>query len=270
MKISHWFFLLILVGLLGCYDEKEGCLDPNALNFDVSADKDCCCEYPSLKLNVSFMQNDTTSFSYQRFYTDEVGADVYQIKSFSFYLSHVEVKPEGGDWLDVVDSTEYWLYGVGGVARGDVSNNVLLVEHNRLKYDLGRISYPGPFTGVRFQLGLDETQKQVIPDSLSNHPLSIGADSMWVSSGVYLQQKWVVVTDTSADSYTVDTFRVVGNVGVDLDYTSAFILPRGKDYEVRLAINIPDWLKGVDWQANKETILEKLSSNSASALSLVQ
>ncbi len=40
--------------LAGCYEPKEGCLDPQAVNYDVTADEACadCCTWPSLRLSV--------------------------------------------------------------------------------------------------------------------------------------------------------------------------------------------------------------------------
>jgi len=269
MNKAPWVLLLVVWSLLGCYDEKEGCLDPAALNFDVSADKDCCCEYPKLRLKVSY-KNDSTSFSKLDYFEDADG-DVYQIESFSFFLSHVEVKSDSGNWIDAEDSTEHWVYDEQGLpTRRLVSSNVVLVVDDMLKYDFGNFVDYGTFTEVRFELGMDELQMRVIPDSLpSGHALGFGEDSMWVSPGVYLQQKWVIMTDTAGRQ--VDTFSVSGaNIPIDLTYDSAFVVQKGKDYELNIAIDILEWLKSIDWQADKAQIIEKLSNNSASAISLVQ
>jgi hypothetical protein len=39
----------ILIGTTPACKKKEGCTDPAATNYDASAEKDCCCEYPVLK-----------------------------------------------------------------------------------------------------------------------------------------------------------------------------------------------------------------------------
>ncbi|MEO0341309.1 MAG: hypothetical protein AAF242_19125, partial [Bacteroidota bacterium] len=39
--------------LQACFEGDEACLDPNALNYDVTGDDNCgtaCCNYPSLSL----------------------------------------------------------------------------------------------------------------------------------------------------------------------------------------------------------------------------
>ena len=44
------FFLTFL--LSGCYEDRKGCLDLRATNFDIDADRECdgCCVYPQLRL----------------------------------------------------------------------------------------------------------------------------------------------------------------------------------------------------------------------------
>ena len=267
---ARWILLLMVLSLVGCYDETEGCLDPAAINFDVSADKDCCCEYPKLKLTVGYKENDSTSFQKMHYFED-LGDDVYKIESFAFFLSHLEVKGEPGIWVDVADSTEYWVYDVLGMPeKAFVSNNAILVQNNVLKYDFGGFGDFGSFDSVRFKIGLDEQQQLIIPDSLpSEHVFGIGQDSMWVGPKEYLQQKWVIQTDTA--NYTVDTFSISGEIlPLDLGYTSAFFVAKGKDYNLELDVTIPTWLKGIDWQWDKAKILDTLRNNSKFAISLVQ
>ncbi len=270
MNKIQWLLLTILLVVVGCYDEQEGCLDPTALNFDVSADKDCCCEYPKLKLKVNYKKDDSTSFSKLEYF--EAAGHVFKIESFAFFLSHVEVKGTG-DWVDAEGSTEHWVYDAQDAPqKAMVSSNVILVEDNVLKYDFGDFVDFGAYDSVHLVIGMDALQRTVIPDSLpKEHALGISKDSMWVSPKVYLQQKWVIVTDTSKANYKVDTFVVNGaNIALNLAYAPAFSVPKGTDYELNLAINIQKWLKDIDWQGDKGEISNKLRNNSKLAISLVQ
>lgn len=272
MNKAQWVMLLVVFLFAGCYNEKEGCLDPVALNFDVSADKDCCCTYPKLKLKVNYTVNDTTSFS-KLSYFEDVGGQVYKIESFAFFLSHVEMKGGAGEWIDGEDSSEQWVFDMQGMPQKvAVSSNVVLIEDTKLTYDFGKFADYGSYDSVRFVIGMDDLQKTVIPDSLpEGHALGFGVDSMWVSPKVYLQQKWIVVTDTSVMNYKVDTFLVSGeNVAFDLVYTPSVLLPKGEDYELKIKVNIVKWLKGIDWQGDLDEISSKLGSNSTNAISLVQ
>ena len=272
MNLTQWVLLLVVLLMSGCYDEKEGCLDPTALNFDVSADKGCCCEYPKLKLKLKYLENDSTSFSKLNYFKD-VGGDVYQIASFSFFISHLEVKEVGGDWIDAEDSTAHWVYGAQGTPEDVLmSSNVVLVKSNLLDYDFGDFVDFGSFDSVRFEIGMDELQKTVIPDSLpKGHALAVGDDSMWVSPKVFLQQKWVIVTDTTLANYQLDTFKVSApNIPITLGYTVPFVVQKGKDYKLELAITVPKWLDSIDWQGDRAQIIDKLGENSVFAISLVQ
>lgn len=57
MSLNKWMILLCFVLLTTnwhCGKQNEGCTDPAARNFDVSADKNCCCQYPVLQLTYQY------------------------------------------------------------------------------------------------------------------------------------------------------------------------------------------------------------------------
>ena len=53
---------LLACALTGCYEERSGCLDPDAADYDLQADVACpdCCTYPELSVRVSSAWGDTT------------------------------------------------------------------------------------------------------------------------------------------------------------------------------------------------------------------
>lgn len=62
MKILQWH--IYIIGLVfgscffaNCGNQQEGCIDPLAANFDVSAEKNCCCNYPFVVLDFKFLTN---------------------------------------------------------------------------------------------------------------------------------------------------------------------------------------------------------------------
>lgn len=48
-NIPLCLLMLATVASLPACKKKEGCTDPAATNYDADADKDCCCEYPTVK-----------------------------------------------------------------------------------------------------------------------------------------------------------------------------------------------------------------------------
>ena len=272
MNKAQWVVLLIVLSLVGCYDDKEGCLDPNAVNFDVSADKDCCCQYPALTLNVSWKENDTTFLSLNKVFLDDA-QQPYKLLGVRFYLSHLEAVDVNQNAVDVNGESEKWVYGAGNVPeKAKVSDNVLLIKQTQADYKLGTFKRPGTYQGIRLDIGLDAQQNAVIPDSLSGeNVLGFKPDSMWVAPKMYIQQQWIVMTDTSSSMPQVDTFQVLSvQGGVELAYNPLLVVPQGANYELKIAVDMSQWLHNIKWGANKMEILQKLADNSKDALSLVQ
>ena len=84
-------FLLLWVALQACYEEQEGCLDRNALNYDVDADFECaersCCNYP--RLAVRYTPNwGADALSTSDFYQDGAG-NSFRMDRLRFYVPTV-------------------------------------------------------------------------------------------------------------------------------------------------------------------------------------
>lgn len=263
--------LLCLVLAFGCRQKKEGCLDASALNFDVSADKDCCCIYPSIVLKTNFKKDDTTGYNFFNGYQKDAKDKVYLVKSIRFYISGLEVRDADG-WFDSKGKTTRWIYDVTPKEE-QISDNVWLVSSQNVS-DKGHafesFNDPGLKTGARLVLGLSNKQNAIIPDSLQEPgPLAFTPDSLWAGPQKYIQQEWIVVTDTANATYTIDTFQVIEAIGgIEFDYET--YVQKGENFEIKMNVLVPKWLEGVSWAAEKPVILQKLLENGASAVSLVQ
>ncbi len=76
-----------------CYTPIEGCLDTEATNFDASADKDCCCKYPLLVLNVENAY-DTLIWKPDTAYQNDLG-QWFRIRDIVFYVSELKLTQNG-------------------------------------------------------------------------------------------------------------------------------------------------------------------------------
>lgn len=136
--------------LPGCYENRSGCLDPTAANYDLSADEACedgCCNYPTLSVRVNSTWGDTavvTGATYA-----DVRGDSFQLIRFRYYLGELRLassiaelvdpqRPVTLQSFDGVDSTELSLNGnyllaslatttttIGVIAGSDASLNAL-------------------------------------------------------------------------------------------------------------------------------------------------
>lgn len=165
------FWLLGFVGLVlavGCYEEQEGCLDPVAVNYDVSADINADCEYPRLSFSVDHRWGEET-YSPDSFYTDAVG-DTFQLRFFGLFVRELAVDT-GLNWTLLNPTERNWR----------LINNAMITETEaigfiqaqNLQSNWGLLDFLGSFDGLRMQLGLGPLETVDPAEVSSNHPLNI-------------------------------------------------------------------------------------------------
>lgn len=153
------FLCVVLVGLFltACQDNKEGCLDPNALNLDVSADVNANCNYPNLFLNISHRwissgaEPDTLSFSLGSPYVLDSG-DTLVVEDLDFYITSVWI----GDMprLTVFDSVERY-------DKSFLKDDLTIIAPGTIQNGVGHIRAYGDYSGLGFDLGFDDEWQAV-------------------------------------------------------------------------------------------------------------
>src|SRR5690349_2250009 len=104
---KNFHFMILLIPLVlcqqACFEPKYGCLDIAATNFNPAADKDCCCRYPKLLLDVNQVY-DTLVFRQDSLYPG-TGGHLFRIRNVAFYLSDFQLIKDGVTFEteDVVD-----------------------------------------------------------------------------------------------------------------------------------------------------------------------
>ncbi|MEL6925330.1 MAG: MbnP family protein, partial [Bacteroidota bacterium] len=169
-----WLFLLV-----GCYEPVEACLDLQATNFEVTADRACsdCCTYPTLSLSFSH-KVDSNFLSNEDVYLNRVGRP-YRIESVVFYISNVQLVDAAGNGYGVEDQIELLALNNGVEEWLELEDNFLLIERTTRNVTLGEFRSSGDFVGLRFFVGINAPANNANPASLPDgHPLSIGPDSL--------------------------------------------------------------------------------------------
>lgn len=257
--------LVLSLCLGACFEPKEGCLDIEAINYDASADDDCCCTYPRLVLRVNQVY-DTLLFFNDGLYPDD-NDQLFRIKSIAFYLSDFQLFQHSESFRVSDTLTLNTLLGNDTSSQRFI-NDFLLVRRSPIDYLVGTFRPDGVFTEVNFRLGLSADAQKVLPNKApTGHPLSPQPDSLWrgQSKGfVFLQA--VVVRDSMAAT-APDTLRFLqADLGQPVfGATGQFFHFTGYDFPVTLRVDYKRMFAGVNWsihdiQAWKTQIVANLPS----------
>jgi hypothetical protein len=152
------FLLPIIILFSNCRETTEGCLDPEASNFDPSADEICCCEYPQFSIRFSYNNYaiDTTTFALSSVYNDD-GNNPYYVNNINLYLSDFELVRADNSVLRISDSLDVILQN--GTST-NIIDDIIILKPNTFKYDIGTTITSGDFVKIRFKVGLNEIVNQ--------------------------------------------------------------------------------------------------------------
>jgi hypothetical protein len=275
--MRFWLFLLVLFLFVGCYEPKEGCLDLEATNYDVSADDPCpnCCKYPVLSLlfqhHIAPANQPDTSMTifYNKKYQSVLDTNHYfYFDRGRFFISDLKLVREDGLEIGVQDS--FWLPLLGG--------DSVYLEDNYSKHDreifaaanLGTVRTDGQFTGVKFLLGLSPTVQQAWVDTLTaGHPLAAENDSLSYLDGVgYLPVHLSIRPDTLPGTLPIDFVFTEGKQ-ISLDFEQPTSIDRGFNIKLTLRMNYMTLFRDIDFKNDSEAVMrEKIDSQLSNAISV--
>ncbi len=272
------FFLTFL--LSGCYEDRKGCLDPRATNFDIDADRECdgCCVYPQLRLvfEHKLSPDSTANLTYNtEVYKDGVGNE-FRVKDIQFYVSDARLVREDGTEVYPTDSLKVSVQPPGDIAQAaKISNNVALINRNNFTpAAMGRFITTGNFTKIRFTVGLKGLLNQVVPtslpDSLVNHPLENTAMYISADSGFIFNRLQLFTTAAPTDTIFT-TFKIRNPEFADIELPLGTNVLEGFNIQVVIRINYLKWLAGVDLKNdNPATVATKITHNLQNAFSVTR
>lgn len=242
-------FCCWLAGLLllnACYEEQEGCLDPEAVNYEVSADINGGCVYPALSFSVDHQWGDSL-FSYDSLYRDVEG-DTFQIRFMGLFVRELEVDT-GGAWVRANTSQREWPLKRG--LTQTAGERIGLIESRNFSSEWGRLSYLGAFDEFRMRLGLRELD-QVDRDAIdSEHPLNLRSQMYDTLDQEYVGWAFSFRTDTSADA---ELRWVRAETEWSMSFSQAFM---------------GEWLPGensdLEFELDYEVLLENFRINASEA-----
>ena len=266
-RLNNIFALALILLFTNCQEPIKGCLDARATNFDVTAARACednCCLFPNLRLQFNYVF-DTFNLTFNRSYL--FGTDSVKILSSQFYVSNCQLTKPDGTKATVLDST--FLYRDTDTL--SVPSYYALAGKNvGFDFTLGKFNNVGTYSKLSFIVGLDAEAAKTIPRKMpSSHPLSIKADSMYISSQKqYIFHKMNLVRT----SKITDTLRLVIITPKPIELTAVrnLVFKDGFDALVPLKVDYKKWLEGVNFNEPINSIQEKIVSNTSKAFLLNQ
>lgn len=272
--------IFLLFGMVSCYEDRNGCLDLRATNFDIDADRECdgCCVYPQLRLvfEHKLLPDSAANLTYNtEVYKDEVGNE-FRIKDIQFYVSNARLVREDGTEVYPADSLSVSIQPPAGVAQAaKISNNVALINRNNFTpAAMGRFVTTGRFTKIRFTIGLEDLLNQVIPtslpDSLVNHPLENTAMYISTDSGFIFNRLQLFNAAAQTDT-TFTTFKILKPDFVDIELPLSTNIIEGFNIQVVIRINYLKWFADVDLKNDTPaTVATKITRNLQNAFSVIR
>ncbi|MEM6698038.1 MAG: MbnP family protein [Bacteroidota bacterium] len=275
IKAVKWCFIALVFMVLffqSCYENIEGCLDVNATNFNVMADRECedCCEYPLLRLAIQHVYSDPNIDTFYRFNLDSIytldSVDYFALTDLKYYLSDIKLIRQNGDTIGVIDRLDFTLISGNNITTQETEDNFALINRSNITpRTLGTIQENGTFVGIQFKLGLSSFDQKVAPEFFeSNHPLALGDSSMYdLEEESYIVTRFDLARDTlSMDNDTTTVLILAKDFVeiVELDFD--FQVDVGFNTTIALQVDYRRWFEGIDVKnATPETIINLMKTN---------
>lgn len=250
---TPYLFLLLLL-LSSCYKEVEGCLDARAVNFDVTADKNCCCTYPKLQFEVRHRYGKANLANDQAFIA--ASKDSFRIEKFNLLLSDVVLKAQNKSY-QIADSTL--------IEGRYIKPDIVAISPDVFNYKIGNFPYAASFTKISFQLGIDDELDAISPTT-------------WSSSSVLNNES---LYDTSTSSYYGVVISLLGpndqqieikipnkTIRKSLSFDINMASRLRKDFTVELSIDYQEIFDGLDLE-NPSRAKAQIQNKLAQAVSVL-
>ena len=278
--IRSSLFLALLACLPACYEPVEGCLDVEAVNYDLEADKNNGeeCQYPQIRM--ALQHRYTKGDTLLRFglvdsvYLDALG-NPFRLNSVRFYLSNFHLIYTDGQEKEVEETIDILIPQPDGsdLPRTIEDNFSLISPRVTQNYVIVTLKESGTLQEIRFAVGVEGLANQADPASFpGTHPLSLQDSSLYFNqdSG-YVFQYIELFRDTTA----ADTIPEILRIGTPA-YLQEVRLPvdfrknRGFHLLLTLQVDYSRWFSQIDArQDSPEQLIEKIVANLAQSFSIV-
>ena len=264
MRTPSLFFGLLCCYILSfsaCYEDRIGCLNPDATNFDERADEACpdnCCSFPTLSLDVDRFWGEETLASLDTL-VDGVGNE-FVLTRFRFYLTEVEVVTETGV-ITAVNEIETSIIEGGDTVLTTLNANLGLIESTGgTTEEIGTIQVgTEALTQVQGLFGMREDFPAVYPpEAPSGAALATQQGLLNFNDGNgYLLGSLEVLMLADSSTRRID---LTGNLPIELSFGAAVAPVRGANLTVEIAADYQSLLGSLNLLADESSLANDLRS----------
>lgn len=240
----------------GCIIREEGCLDPNAVNYNLSADRACkgCCNFPNLLISW------TPKWNGENFSTQDT---FYDADGMPYKIPDIRILAQGWTWYDENQSefkveNRNWACGDDSIR---VNPDFLEIIPGIFTYRTGTIKQFPQIESVRFTLG-SETDFSCLDTLDSTTPrLLTPYGNFWNPQDESLASIRLVI-DPDLDGLENDTLYFPSQVSIQIPYT--FVAHRGQAIQFRITVDYGQWFSNArlqDYTTFQASFLSGLSGS---------
>lgn len=172
----------VLLSLSACYENIEGCLDIEAVNFNPEADRNCCCEYPVVSARFEPILGADRAWTPNARLTNNLGQEMHLL-SVDFFVHDLFATDEKGVVFRPTDRMMLELTDQGQIVKEEFSNDFGRIGWPPANLTLGRFEATGEFVELGLRLGLSQRAELARPVTQpANHPLGPAAVAMMYDS----------------------------------------------------------------------------------------
>lgn len=239
-KPGYWWVvgILVILASAGCNTRIEGCLQANAENFDLNAERACdgCCMYPSMGLSLTQRWGERNFTNGDTLY--DVNDKPYKIIDLKYFLSSWVWHDTEGNYI-TVDSVEASCDE--DILRFTTDN--LIMDSRQFVYTLGTIRESPLIDSLQLALGLYQ-DFSCLDTSDTDTPVALTNQSpLWNTTTGKLETIRLIL-QLSLDQETSDTIFITTNDIVRLGYNLQ--LKPGTDARFDLTVDYAQWFIDAD------------------------
>lgn len=250
--------VVIIIWFGACYQNKQGCLDNYATNYDFAADEVCeeaCCVYPDLKLSITHVFNGLP-FIMKDTFVNNLGASFLVINQ-KIYFSDITLFSER-EKINLQKSENITLKDGSNI---ELESNYKLLRDVLPITTLNQIKAVDSIKRIKFNVGLtDYLNQNINPNTVStSSDLSISAGMVDDNNKYYSYLAKVVCGSDLKDTLDIFTYS---SIPFEKALNPSLKQIPGKEVAIGFKMNYFNLFKDIDFKsADKATINAKLEEN---------
>ena len=228
-----------------CVEDIEGCLDPLARNFDPTADIECCCEYPELKLNFVYRYDSlvfsTESAYYRSGFMDSIMVTDFSVTMYDYALC-------GMGFCDTLSNSEMIYVSNGSDSMQAIfKNDIVRLNPNQFNYTVAEARGVNDYDSLTWDFGLSTFMNGIRPYGLGDHVLAdLAEEGLW-QDGVGYDVFFLELRQGSQLENSISLNFAVGEVSVSSSIVQTFGKREGEGITLDLKADFAALVKDVDF-----------------------